>query len=113
MELLKRSNKVKATSILESVVALCIISICLYIAMTIFAVVLTPKSSPRFYNSQNKANELFFLSQLEMDSLYNTDNITIEKEGISNNLDEITIKYKDSSQIEFEKKFYLLDDNEE
>ncbi|AEW86770.1 hypothetical protein B0A78_08425 [Flavobacterium columnare NBRC 100251 = ATCC 23463] len=110
---LKNLNKVKANSIIESVVALCIISVCLYIAMLVFSAVLTQKSSPKFYQTQHKANALFYLSQIEFDSIINqTEAITIETTPVNANLKELTIKYKDSTEIEIEKKFYLLNHEE-
>lgn len=114
MVLLKRLNKkTPANSILESVVALTIISICLYFSMMIFTTVLSPKSSPKFYNSQNKANEFFYLSQLQLDSMYSqTENIIIEEESVNATLKKVIIHYKDSAKIEFENEFYILNHEE-
>lgn len=114
MEFLKKLNKkIVANSIIESVVALTIISICLYLAMVIFSNVLTPKRSPKFYNSQNKLNSLFYELQLNNDSITNElENISIDNEPLNENLYKLKIKYKDSSQIEFERSFYLLSDEQ-
>lgn len=113
MELLKKSNKyIKATSILESVIALSIISICLYIAMMVLAVVFSPKTSPKFYNSQNKANALFYEMQLNHDSVIEIDSFQIDKEIINSNIDKILVTYKDSAKFKFKKSFYLLKDGE-
>lgn len=109
MESLKKCCKVKANSLLESVIALTIISICLYFAVMIFASVYTPKTSAKFYSTQNKVNELFYLSQIKSDSISNDDNenLLIEEETINENLKKISVQYKDSTQFKFEKSFYV------
>lgn len=113
MGLLKKSNSFSANSILESVIALSIISICLYIAIMVFSAVFTPKTSPKFYNSQNKANELFYLSQLQLDSIENeVENITVEREQLNGNLQKLNVIYKDSSNIKFNKSFYIIRNEE-
>lgn len=108
MALLKKYCKLPANSLLESVIALTIISICLYFAVLIFASVYTPKTSAKFYSTQNKVNELFYLSELENDSI-TTENekIQIEEENINEDLKKIRITYKDSVQFKFEKNFYV------
>lgn len=110
MVFLKKYYSVKANSILESVIALTIISICLYFAILIFASVFTPRTSAKFYSTQNKVNELFFLSQLKNDSLQyegQDENLLIEEEVINDRLKKISVQYKDSSQFKFEKSFYV------
>lgn len=113
MELLKKYCKLKANSILESVIALCIISICLYIAIMVFAAIFSSRTSAKFYNTQNKVNELFYLSQLKNDSLTienKDDNLFIEEEILNDGVKKISIRYKDSSKFEFEKNFYVQND---
>ena len=110
MAFLKKYYNLKANSILESVIALTIISICLYFAILIFSAVFTSRTSAKFYNKQNKINELFFLAQLKNDSLTfenEDENLQIEEEIITENLKKVTIQYKDSSQFQFEKSFYI------
>ncbi|MFB9108524.1 hypothetical protein [Flavobacterium gyeonganense] len=110
MVLSKKYYKPAANSILESVIALTIISICLYFAVMIFASVYTPKTSAKFYSTQNKVNELFYLSQLKSDSLSNEsedENLLIEEENINTELKKISIDYKDSTQFKFQKSFYV------
>ncbi|MDW8851249.1 hypothetical protein SD960_14180 [Flavobacterium sp. MMLR14_040] len=110
MVFLKKYYSVKANSILESVIALTIISICLYFAILIFASVFTPRTSAKFYSTQNKVNELFFLSQLKNDSLqYESANedLLIEEEIVNDHLKKISVQYKDSTQFKFEKSFYV------
>ena len=100
----------KANSILESMIALTIISVCLYIAIMIFSTVFTPRTATKFYSTQNKINELFFLAQLKNDSLTaenEDDNLIIEEEIISDQLKKVTIQYKDSIKYQFDKSFYV------
>jgi competence protein ComGF len=104
------SLSLKANSILESMIALTIISVCLYIAIMIFAAVFTPRTAAKFYDTQNKVNELFFLAQLKNDSLtyQNEDeNLIIEEEIINDQLKKIIIQYKDSTKSQFDKSFYI------
>lgn len=115
MALLKKYYSLKANSILESVIALTIISICFYFTIMIFAAVFTPRTSAKFYNTQNKVNELFFLSQIKNDSLLNEnedENLLIEEEYINENLKKTTIRFKDSTKLEFEKSFYIQNNHE-
>ncbi|WP_281323431.1 hypothetical protein [Flavobacterium aestivum] len=115
MVLLKKYYNLKANSILESVIALTIISICFYFTIMIFAAVFTQRSSAKFYNTQNKVNELFFLSQIKNDSLLNeneNENLSIEEEYINENLKKTTISFKDSTKFEFKKNFYIQKSHE-
>ena len=115
MASLKKYCNLRANSILESVIALTIISICFYFTIMIFATVFTPRTSAKFYTTQNKINELFFLSQIKNDSLLNennNENLLIEEEYINESLRKTTIQFKDSTQFEFEKSFYIQNNNE-
>lgn len=110
MVLSKKYYKLPANSILESVIALTIISICLYFAIMIFASVYTPKTSTKFYSTQNKVNEIFYLSELTNDSIVNEskdENLIIKEEIVNDNLKKISVEYKDSTQFKFEKSFYV------
>ncbi len=115
MVFLRKYCNLKANSILESMIALCIISVCLYIAIMIFAAVFTPRTSAKFYDTQNKVNELFFLAQLKNDSIKNeTDqnNLILEEEIVNDGVKKIIIQYKDSTKFQFEKSFYIQDDSQ-
>lgn len=110
MAFLKKYCNLKANSLLESVIALTIISICLYLTIMIFAAVFTPRTSAKFYSTQNKVNELFFLTQLKNDSLSNEsedENLIMEEETVNEGVKMISVKYKDSTQFQFEKSFYV------
>nr|WP_305069849.1 hypothetical protein [Flavobacterium covae] len=81
--------------------------------MLIFSAVLTPKSAPKYYQTQHQTNGLFYLTQLQLDSLVQeAENITIETKLIDINLKEIKVSYKDSSETELTKKFYILNHEE-
>lgn len=109
MASLKKCYNLSANSILESMIALTIISVCLYIAILVFASVFTPKTSARFYTTQNNVNSLFFLAQVQSDSLYNSEdeNLSIEEEAINHELRIMTVEYKDSTKFTFKKNFYI------
>ncbi|PAM93708.1 hypothetical protein B4N84_15640 [Flavobacterium sp. IR1] len=105
---LKKCCKVSANSLLESVIALTIISVCLYFAILIFASVYTPKTTAKFYSTQNKVNELFYLAQINNDSVANEyENLIIEEEPVNDNLKKVIVQYKDSTEFKFEKSFYV------
>lgn len=110
MDCLKKYCKLEANSILESVIALSIISVCLYFAVLIFAAVFTPKTAAKFYGTQNKVNEMFYLIQLKSDSLTFEaldNNLEIKQSLVDDGVKEINLKYKDSLQFEFNKIFYV------
>jgi hypothetical protein len=74
----------------------------------IFASVYTPKTSAKFYSTQNKVNELFYLAELKSDSVSNeNENLLIEEETVNDELKKISVQYKDSTQFKFEKSFYV------
>lgn len=78
----------------------------------VFSFVFTKKSSPKFYNTVNQVNELFYKSQLNLDSIeYEAENIIIDKERINENLSKIKLQYKDSSNANFDTKFYILNND--
>ena len=106
---LKKHCNQKANSLLESVIALCIIASCLYFAIMIFSMVFTARTSVKFYSTQNKVNELFYLSELKSDSLINSgdENLIIEENILNTDLKEVRVSYKDSAEFQFEKSFYI------
>jgi len=109
MDLSKKYYRVKATSLLESVIALTVVSICLYIAILVFAAVFTPKTSVKFYSTQNRVNAWFYQIQIQKDSITtaNQKGMRLEEEVITEGLKRITIHYKDSTNADFEKSFYI------
>lgn len=112
MAFLKKYFSIKATSLLESVVALSIIAICLYFAIMIFSMVFTPRTSVQFYDTQNKVNELFYLAELKGDSLSNAadEHLVIEEHILNTALKEFKVGYKKGEGMEFEKNFYIHTD---
>ena len=105
----KRCFRFSGNSILESVIALSIISVCLYIAILVYASVFSPRTAPKFYNSRNQTDELFFLMQVQDDSLSDNpdDNSIVEEEFLNANLKKVTIKRKDSLQAVAEKSYFI------
>jgi hypothetical protein len=96
-----------ANSLLESVMALAIISTCLYIAIMVYANVFTKKTSIIAYSNQNSMNEMFYLLQVSEDSLQQVNTENISSEWINSNLQEITIKSVDSINLGIKKHFYI------
>lgn len=105
----KNYYSVKANSLLESVIALCIITICLYLASMVYAAIFTANTTSRFYMSRNKMDEAFFLMQTDQDSLlekYENDRWKIEKEYYGG-AERLIITYRDSLQIYPLKRYYI------
>lgn len=109
MACIKKCYKIQANSLLESVIALSIISVCLYIAVLVYSSVFSPKTSPKFYGTSNQLDELFFLMQVQNDSLNSIDNpnLVIEETFENTNLKHVIIKYKDSANSTFEKEYFV------
>lgn len=109
MGYLKKYYSLSANSILESVIALCIISICLYVAVLVYATVFTPKTAPKFYNSKNKLAELYYMAQVNPDSIegLQKENMVIDQEWINTNLQRLDLEYKDSSGIVIKSNFFI------
>ncbi|MGV7108111.1 hypothetical protein [Flavobacterium sp. U410] len=107
MEFLKKYCK--ANSIIESVMALTIISICIYIAILVYANVFTPKTSMAHYSKQNILSRQFYELQLQ-EELPNTKDISVEENWLNTNLKEVTVQYKDSIDKKIQKQFYIYID---
>ncbi|AWM15201.1 hypothetical protein DI487_15935 [Flavobacterium sediminis] len=99
----------KANSIIESVMALTIISICIYIAILVYANVFTPKTSMAHYSKQNILSRQFYELQLQ-EELPNTAIISVEENWLNTNLKEVTVQYKDSIDKSIQKQFYIYID---
>ena len=108
MLLLKRYYK--ANSIIESVIALTIISICIYIAIMVYAKVFSPKTSIKQYSHQNELNEQFYLMQLQEETTI--ENIETTENWINTYLKEVTLTYKDSLSTNVTKTVYIHTDEE-
>jgi hypothetical protein len=105
----KKYFRVSGNSILESVIALSIISICLYVALLVYASVFSPRTSPRYYMSRNQMDELFFLIQVQEDSLNGvvSDSIIMEEDFLNANLKKITVRNRDTLKAVSGKEFYI------
>lgn len=76
----------------------------------VVSAVFTKRTAAKFYDAQNKMSELFYLAQLQGDSLTNQaedENLTISEEIINTELKKVKIEYKDSIGVQHEKSFYI------
>lgn len=57
---------------------------------------------------------MFFLLQVQNDSIntVDNDNLKVEEEWINTNVKLVTIKYRDSAKINFEKSYFVQQKNE-
>lgn len=109
MAFLRNCINIKAESVLESVIALSIISICLYISILVYASVFSSKTSSKYYVARNKISSIYYLSQVEEDSLEQVDdaNLLIEKEWVTPSLQKINIAYKDTLLAPISFNFFI------
>lgn len=114
MVCLKKYCKLQANSILESVIALCIIAICLYVAVMVYATVFTPKTAPKFYNTKNKIAEVYYMAQIYPDSVeqMQKENMVISQEWINKSLRQVSLEYKDGSGVVIKSNFFIQSTNE-
>ncbi len=104
----RKASSLPASSILESVIALCIVAVCVYVSILIYATVFTPTTSIKFYNSRNKLQEYFFIVQTMPDSAFTEEtNISSKEEWLKSNLKKIEIEYRDSTGIKTKKQVYI------
>lgn len=107
---LKKYLNMPANSLLESIIALSIISICLYVGIIVYAAVFNNNTSARFYSNQNKTYDAFFMLQLGLDSITeNKTNWEIDREA-EGNITLVNIKYSDSIQVYPVKTFYIINE---
>ena len=87
MQLLKNFKILKASSIVESVIAISIISICALVAFTVYLNVIGQNKSTYYYNAKHKIN---FLTQQSIqtkdydDELYTYKGYSIDKKVVIN-----------------------------
>lgn len=108
MQLQKKDFSLPAGSILESVIALCIVAVCVYVSILIYATVFKPKTSIKFYNSRNKLQEYFFTAQTMPDSIFTEEtNISSKEEWLKGNLKKLEMEYRDSTGIKTKQQVYI------
>jgi hypothetical protein len=97
----KKYYNLAANSILESVIALSIISACLYIVILVYANAFHDNTSPTFYFAKNKRSTIYFMLQIRKDSVENNLDpaFVIEEEWEQPNLKKVTIRSKDSLPV--------------
>ena len=81
----KKYYNLAANSILESVIALSIISACLYIAVLVYANAFHDTTAPTFYFAKNKRSTIYFMLQ-------------IRKDSVENNLDPVFVREEECVQ---------------
>jgi hypothetical protein len=106
MEFAKKYFRVAANSILESVIALSIIAICLFVSILVYQRVFDPKTGPQLYRAKNHLNSLYYQMQMGEDSL-NTDRLLINRTWINSDIQQVDIEYKDSSGVVLHQNFYI------
>ena len=80
--LLKRSNTIKASSLIETVMAITLISICSLIALTVYLNVITQNKPVYYYEAKHTIEKLAQQAEQEQDftdDSYRYTNYTIEK----------------------------------
>ena len=106
---LKKCSSLPANSILESVIALCIIAVCLYVAVLVYSQLFSSRTSPRFYNSKNKMAEVYYMFQVNPDSILSADNdnLNITEEYENAHLQKLAIEFKDSSGVKLKSSYFI------
>lgn len=111
MKLLKKHTSLKANSLLESVIALAIISIGIYAAILVFNQVFTNTTSEKFHIEQKNINNYFYEIQLDADTLQSDEsNYLFEINDYNSDLKEYKINYKDSTKIKLRNHFYIINE---
>ncbi|MFL9843558.1 hypothetical protein [Flavobacterium rhizosphaerae] len=108
MHWLKKYGNTKAGSLLESVIALCIIAVCIYVTIIVFSRIYLPASSVRASHLKNKMFEIAILKEIGADSLsavVNKNNLHV-KEELDGNLVKMTITANDSIYDSLEQIYY-------
>ncbi|UMY66255.1 MULTISPECIES: hypothetical protein [unclassified Flavobacterium] len=95
-------NKVRAGSLIESVMALAIISACLFIALGIYGQVFSKRTSARFYLTSQHIQRDYFLMQVTPDSV--TSGLP-QTEWVNAGLREFVVPQTDSTA--FETRYYI------
>jgi len=110
MALSKRCYKLKANSLLESVIALSIIAVCLYIAVVVYSRVFTPKTSLKAYSMQNKINEAFVYKELGIDTLAvpvsEDQSLKIDEQDVGSTI-KVVVK-NNGNTLEKEQTYYYI-----
>lgn len=94
MKLLKNSNHLKASSLIETVMAITLISICSLVALTIYLNVITQNNPTYYYEAKHTIKKLTQTIEKEQDfedDTYKYSNYTIEKSTSVNTEKQIAI----------------------
>ena len=114
MVCVKKSFNCSGSSILESVMALSIISICLFITLMVYTSVFSVKSSAKFYTGQLHHEAYFYYKLLQSDTLNPNSFDVINEETININpqIKKITIVFQDSLKNKTTTSYFLPVSNE-
>ena len=94
MQSLKSFNRLKASSVMESVIAITIISACALVAFTIYLNVIKQNKSIHYFNAKHKVNlliEACIKEQDYEDNLYQFKGYTIDKRVSINTSDRTAL----------------------
>ena len=94
MRLLKNFNSLKASSLIETVMAITLISICSLIALTVYLNVITQNNPVLYYEAKHTVEKLAQTAEEEQDfddDSYRYNNYTIEKSTLVNTEEQIAI----------------------
>jgi len=110
MVCVKKSFNCSGSSILESVMALSIISICLFITLMVYTSVFSVKSSAKFYTGQLRHEAYFYYKLLQSDTLNASSFDIVSEETININpqLKKITLVFQDSLKNKATTTSYFL-----
>lgn len=109
MVCVKKSFNCSGSSILESVIALSIISICLFITLMVYTSVFSVKSSAKFYTGQLRHETYFYYKLLQSDTLNASsfDIVNEETINIKLHIKKITLVFQDSLKNKTTTSYFL------
>lgn len=107
MKSLKKHINPKASSLLESVVSLSLISICIYISILVYSLAFNEKISLQSHLNTLEGYRMFY----EPDATEDLDSVskylTYTEEWFSTDLKLVQIRYKDSTGNHHGRKYYV------
>lgn len=109
MKLLKKHINPKASSLLESVVSLSLISICIYVSILVYSLAFNEKITLQSHLNTLESYKIFYESSINED--LDTDSIpkslNYEEEWLSTDFKLIRIRYNDSVGNHHSRKYYV------
>lgn len=105
MKLLKKY--IKANSMLESVIAIALISACIYISLLVCNQVFSKKLEEDINFEEKKMNNIFYELQVGTDSIYNSNIYSIDEQNDGVNMKIININPMEGAKVKNKKQFYV------